>query len=796
MVVDIYDQKSIKLNCEQITFMKKILFFLLIFIHFNTSLQSNTDLSLNLLKPHCDKKTNLQTFDLKKIEKIEIDVNNYKKWTVNGTRIITTGTRFIPKKYKKRFKSKLSVTYEGNIKCFLTAEIRHSGDAKDHVKLLGNNILQSLDVHLKTGNIKGITKFKLYLPEVRGVLEDEIIQTEILRELNYLAPRSYKVMVRVNQAQSIMLFQEKSAKELLEYNHRREGPILEGDQKFFFKLVEDIPDNQLSNWSVGTPALRSKSIKAMLSKQSNSQIIHKSANHKKISYNALNDLNLIYLYYANRFQDKKNNFNFFNYDLDNSLLALFNPKKIIKLEIYNLLMQSTNSQHGLTPNNRKFYWNSLENYFEPINYDSNPYIDGLMPTTTTASFRYPVSEHFTDAIKELELKLENLDFIKINKNLELAGLNINGQFLNKKIKKIKSNLKVIKKNYSQINKIMVEHNKYRPINNILKKFNKTLIDIDPTVVLVRNQDQTEDLKVCKIYLENCETLTFSKQHLSSLLEGELILDNITYQYLGKDLNLNNLNKNNITNLINLEDSEIFYEDGIKININDDTKLIEIYQTKEEARIFIVNGLIEDYTINFNGLNKNNLLKKFPINLNNLTGCLTFLNIELKNVSINANNSSCEDAVNLINVKGDIKNITISDSIMDGLDIDFSNLKITNIDIKNSKNDCLDLSFGKYKILKTSLKKCGDKALSVGEKSILDLDKIIAEDSDTGIASKDGSISNLTDAYFNNLKTCVSAYRKKQEFDGGLLNIINLSCKNYFTKTNVDKFSKILIKNEL
>ena len=36
-----------------------------------------------------------------------------------------------------------------------------------------------------------------------------------------------------------MLFQEKAAKELLEYNNRREGPIFEGDQKYFFKLVQD-----------------------------------------------------------------------------------------------------------------------------------------------------------------------------------------------------------------------------------------------------------------------------------------------------------------------------------------------------------------------------------------------------------------------------------------------------------------------------------------------------------------------------------------------------------------------------
>ena len=79
-----------------------------------------------------------------------------------------------------------------------------------------------------------------------------------------------------------MMFQEKSAKELLEYHNRREGPILESDQKFFFKLVENIPDNQLSNWSVRTPQLRSKSIKAMLAKQLNPEIIFTFENYFRI----------------------------------------------------------------------------------------------------------------------------------------------------------------------------------------------------------------------------------------------------------------------------------------------------------------------------------------------------------------------------------------------------------------------------------------------------------------------------------------------------------------------------------
>ena len=68
--------------------------------------------------------------------------------------------------------------------------VRHSGDAKDHISLKDNSITQSLDIILDVGHIRGITRFKLYRPNVRGELIDEIIQTEILRNLNYLAPRT------------------------------------------------------------------------------------------------------------------------------------------------------------------------------------------------------------------------------------------------------------------------------------------------------------------------------------------------------------------------------------------------------------------------------------------------------------------------------------------------------------------------------------------------------------------------------------------------------------------------------
>ena len=74
--------------------------------------------------------------------------------------------------------------------------------------------------------------------------------------------------------------------------------------------------------------------------------------------------------------------------------------------------------------------------------------------------------------------------------------------------------------------------------------------------------------------------------------------------------------------------------------------------------------------------------------------------------------------------------------MDGLDVDFSELEINQANITDSKNDCLDLSFGKYKLGKINLSNCGDKGLSVGEKSFVQIDDIKVKNSIVGVASKD------------------------------------------------------------
>ena len=777
--------------------MKKVSFLFFLIIFFSFELEADIQqVDKNFLGCNYDiNEKNLKEINNLKIKRINVDVNNYRNWIVNSIRIITSRSRYVSDTNKQRFKSNISVEFEDGSFCNFVGRIRHHGDEMDHISLAGNTIIQSIDVHLDEGNIRGITKFKLLRPNTRGKLEDEIFLTELLRNLNFLAPRTMKVNVRINETNSVMIFQEKAAKELLEFNKRREGPILEADERFFFRSVNKLPSNQKSNWDIGVVPLMNNSIKHLLARQVNSNIMLKSDGLNKMSFNSSTNLNLIYLYYSNKFQDGTNNFHYFDYDLDNTLLAMFNPEKITKLDTYNLLIQSTNSQHGLAANNRKFFWNSIENYFEPINYDSNPNIDLKRPTTTTAIYRLPISEDFLSSFGILEKKLLDLNLKKISANINNAGIKMTEKKVSDKIKKILRNLNVIKINYLNIdNKALLEHNKFKPIDNLLERFNKTLNEVEPNVFLVKYNENSGNLQRCKIFLKDCKDYKFSQENLTDLLEGELILNEKIYQFLGKSLNFDNIKKNRNFNIMNFDDSKIFYEDGIKVKLDQQNNLLEIIQEEVGSRAYIINGILTDLKIKFYNFNNDTLDEKpknFPNDSNGLTGCLSLINLEVRNIELSAENSSCEDAINLINVNGLVDKVSINNSYSDGLDVDFSNVEIKNLDIKNSRNDCVDFSSGNYVLGELVLSDCGDKALSVGEGSRLNIKNIQASNSKMGIASKDSSIVNLDNARVENVSTCLAAYKKKQEFNGGIINISNnFYCNNFKNKQSVDDFSII------
>lgn len=168
-----------------------------------------------------------------------------------------------------------------------------------------------------------------------------------------------------------------------------------------------------------------------------------------------------------------------------------------------------------------------------------------------------------------------------------------------------------------------------------------------------------------------------------------------------------------------------------------------------------------------------------------------MNSNIKINSIEILNAKCEDSVNFIDVNGLVKTINIKNSSSDSLDADFSTINFEEIIVSNSKNDCVDFSGGNYQIKKLHVKNCGDKGLSVGEKSNVNVLNFISESNEIDFVSKDSSKLYLN-KFISNKKSneiCGSAYNKKQEFNGGKI--------IFKTKPNCiidkDEFSRIIFK---
>ena len=114
----------------------------------------------------------------------------------------------------------------------------------------------------------------------------------------------------------------------------------------------------------------------------------------------------------------------------------------------------------------------------------------------------------------------------------------------------------------------------------------------------------------------------------------------------------------------------------------------------------------------------------------------------------------------------------------------------NLEIKNAGNDCVDFSSGDYHINSAILYKCGDKGLSIGEKSFFNANTIRILSSQIGVSSKDSSKSSIDQLFIDMTPLCSEVFQKKQEFTGSFLVIKSIKCDS--NSYNVDKNSVLKI----
>ena len=722
---------------------------------------------------------------------ITVEIKQSRNWYSNIFEILVerekkenqfANNSVLKKKNKRRFVAAVKAHYENNIVCSHKSRVRLSGDLKDHIQIIDGNFFTSLDVKLDEGNINGIVDFKLLIPETRKDPNYEILFTKFLSEIDILAPRTFLLDVKVNNLEKKMLFQEKIKKEMLEHNKRVEGPLLEGSERYMFTFLEN--NNPFFNAGINNQVARI----------TNSNWANKSENHFQISNKALTELNKVYLKWIDEMI--LGPINISHYNLNENILSNNNNTGSKKLGIFSSLMYAVGARHGMSPHNRKFHWNSLGEYFEPIYYDGDIEIEkatNQMKMFSDKSYDFTIIE--LENLKAAQKEIKNLERdVLYNKFLESGG-KLSKDEMELFFKKLSNNLIILQEYISNKN-IASKDIKNTLLNNYFDGLRKTKTKNKSLKVVYNSLNK--DYLLCNIVDNKCEKKDLQKDEVLKLISDELVKNDTIYQYIGIKENLDKENKNNNYRKLRIKNSDFYYDENIVIEYNENQDNLNIYQKSPFARAYFINGELNKININFIGLEINNFdkIQSSSINSYGLTGCLSFINIEFENVKIKGSKGACEDTVNLINSIGQIKRIEITEAFSDALDLDFSKININNIFINNSKNDCADFSFGNYNIDQFNLSNCGDKALSVGERSVLTTNEINIKDSKMGIASKDGSIVKVIKNNSQNLEVCLAAYNKKQEFFGGFIEVDNFFCENSQTNVETDQFSQIKTLNTI
>ena len=750
--------------------MKKLTFFFLIVLFFSHKIDLVASVKIsekNFINPYCQGNitfNSIETFTPEKIpKKIDIEITNSRRWYANffkavkslGEPKLRSGAKIDPR-VKKFHRAILTVYYANDLKCVLHANIRIHGSRGIHIS--PSDFISSMRVKLIDGNILHRSQFILFLPESRNN-DNEIFITTLLKELNLLAPLTFSTMVTVNDGNPTkLLFQEKAASALLKANKRRDGIILAANKNS--QIVEAINIKTGGTINLG-------------------RVINSRAVENKDKIKALDKLNYLYLQTLGYGNGSKFTGNL----LDHKEVHYFKIKEdyfyedytgFEKISVFDSIMIATGGAHGLTPEDRRFYYDTINDRLEPIYYDGK--IEILNKDFELKI--YGVYDHHKFGAEKAKNYIAKLNTSKFQKSLNLRGLDFDIKEINSLFQRIINNLDII------LDTELVDFESPYVKNYYSKHENKNQIKFK-----LAFGGNNNIFQLCDVFLEDCATKKFNSLETIDIFKEQVAKINgkhIFYVRKTIDSYINNLppNNNGLAAMRKLDlnsESEIFINNKIVVDINNNTKIVKLHMLDHSGRAIVRGKKLNEWVFFLQG-DSQNFMGGEPSKSHGVDpqGCITFIDSEIKGISIYAKNTACPNTIHFIRTSGTIDTIKIQNATYDAFDADFSNLEIKNIEVNNAGNECIGLKGGKYKIINAYLEKCMDKAVSSGEISQTIIEKIEITNSFFGLAAKDSGIIVAKNVKINKTDVCLIAYRNKIEYQGGY---INTSKSNYFCENN-------------
>ena len=261
------------------------------------------------------------------------------------------------------------------------------------------------------------------------------------------------------------------------------------------------------------------------------------------------------------------------------------------------------------------------------------------------------------------------------------------------------------------------------------------------------------------------------------------------------------------NLIIPEGYRVFFGGGTQLDISNSAKILSYSPLEfigtENAPIFIHSTDKSGQGIIVINANQKSILRYTVFeNLSTpsqggwkLSGTISFYEspVEIKNCQFISNNS--EDGLNIVRSDFSIDNTSFKKASSDAIDIDFGKGEITNSSFVGCVNDAIDISGSHTKLKNIFINGAGDKGLSIGENSRMIAENIKIENSKIAIASKDSSTLDANNVKISDCEIGLAAYQKKNEFGPGSIIMTNAIFSKVETLHMVETGSSLRIEKK-
>lgn len=756
-------------------------------------------------------------------EKIHININfnNYQKLAEDRQNALEGGGRqyeYVP----------ATIDYNNES---IDVKIRLKGDRKIHIE---DPDEWSFRIEVKGDEtLFGMKEFSIQKPRARGYIYEWIFHQALKRE-DILSLR-YKFIDVILNGKNLGTYalEEHFEKRLLEYNERREGPIIRFNEDFGIDLkLSVIEPFNTNKWT--------------------------DSEHIEMTQQAINLLE----------------------SFRNGSLKAGEVFDIKKLAMYFAISDLLGSHHGIVCANIRFYYNPVTSKLEPIGYDGHigSERDGIFitselgiekksgwfyedyrewfrlffnnPDTFDENFikeyikaleRFSEESYLEDLFSEINDEFEyNLSLVYrdfplladnisgfgpdlyyfdksiftarqsyIRNRLNLSNISIRGYLMERKSDSINVGLLNMQSLPVEITGVVLGDTNISLDRGVIIPYDCTLDDQstlnDYYEINVKLPDDfewqidtTENLAV-EYRLPGTDQVALASIYPWSYLEKDFIDNDFMIQKSNIE-DFDFLEMDESEKIISVEagqwyiDKSLIIPEGYKVVADvgteicllDNAKILSYSQFEfvgTEMNPIIISS--EDSTgqgvIVIGGDQKNLLEHVHFKNLSNprqggweLTGAVNFYEspVEIYNCQFTGNAS--EDYLNIIRSDFLIDNTSFLNASSDAVDIDFSDGSIRRSSFTGCGNDAIDISGSVVEFEDIFIQDAGDKGISAGESTQATGIKVEIKDSEIAVASKDLSVVDLEELNIENCNYGLAVYQKKSEFGPSNMNVTGLS----------------------